>query len=175
MRQAPAPIPQSNSPHENNKTAATDAWCSADPITLATCRSNLLSAIRPSGCSYQCWLPTPINGLKWPALLKFDQNPFQQLIGLFSWTKYNENRTSSTSSCDTNKVRCTEDLDSFLQFLDAYHQEKVKQELIEGITKKLKTSCVGNDPNKQRANVCMAFDEIIFGMELIKQVTINVC
>jgi hypothetical protein len=86
-------------------------------------------------------------------------------------SKYNEKRTRLSSTSTTNNDRSTDDLESFLRFLDADRQEKVKEKLLERITRQLETTCVGGDPSKQQARVCVICDQIIFEMEPMKHVT----
>ncbi len=75
----------------------------------------------------------------------------------------------STRDCEG-----TSDLECFLQFLDSDHREKIMREHIERIGGQMDSTSVSGDVNKQRSNICVVCDEIIFGAEPVRQMS-KVC
>ena len=55
--------------------------------------------------------------------------------------------------------------------IKSHHREKLEKKHIERIDEYLKVTAVGGDINKQRANVCISCDQIIFGVEPVKQLS----
>jgi hypothetical protein len=76
-----------------------------------------------------------------------------------------------SSSQRTTEHLTTDNLEPFLQFLDADCREKLEKKHIEAIDEQLKATAVGGDINKQRANVCISCDQIIFGVETVKKLS----
>ena len=72
----------------------------------------------------------------------------------------------STRDCEG-----TSDLECFLQFLDSDHREKIMREHIERIGGQMDSTSVSGDVNKQRSNICVVCDEIIFGAEPVRQMS----
>ncbi len=82
--------------------------------------------------------------------------------------KYNEAQRGRSNQRTTEDHPINE-LESFLRFLDADYREKLERMHIERIDELLQATAVGGDINKQRANVCVCCDQIIFGFEPVKQ------
>lgn len=80
--------------------------------------------------------------------------------------KKSNGEQSNTSDCGD-----TDDFDSFLRFLDVDHREKILKEHLKRIGHQLDATSVNGDVNKQKANVCVVCDEIIFGAEPVRRLT----
>ena len=80
--------------------------------------------------------------------------------------KKSNGEQSNTSDCGD-----TDDFDSFLRFLDDDHREKILKEHLKRIGHQLDATSVNGDVNKQKANVCVVCDEIIFGAEPVRRLT----
>jgi hypothetical protein len=78
------------------------------------------------------------------------------------------------SNCEQSNTRdCgdTDDFDSFLRFLDVDHREKILREHLKRIGHQLDATSVNGDINKQKANVCVVCDQIIFAAEPVRRLT----
>ena len=80
--------------------------------------------------------------------------------------KKSNGEQSNTSDCGD-----TDDFDSFLRFLDVDHREKILKEHLKRIGHQLDATSVNGDVNKQKANVCVVCDQIIFGAEPVRRLT----
>jgi hypothetical protein len=81
-------------------------------------------------------------------------------------------KTKSTSSSSTLDFGGDNvDMESFCQFLDDSHRNRIQNRLLKKIAEQMKSTCVGGDLNKHRANVCVVCDEIIFGMEPVQNIS----
>ena len=80
-------------------------------------------------------------------------------------------KKSNGEQSNTGDCGDTDDFDSFLRFLDDDHREKILKEHLKRIGHQLDATSVNGDVNKQKANVCVVCDEIIFGAEPVRRLT----